>query len=78
MPQRELVLSDLELLGSVVARRAPDLTRAVARMSEIDLTAQERDRVRRAVVDELCELPDGGAGRRALELEELLIRLGRA
>lgn len=74
----QLVLSDLELLRVVVARRAPDLSDAVARLGEADLTPHERDRIRRAVVDELCELPGEGDGRRALELEELLIRLGRA
>ncbi len=70
------MLSDLELLRAVVARRAPDLDRAVARLGEADLTSQEREGIRRAVVDELCELPGEGGGRRALELEELLIRLG--
>lgn len=72
------MLSELALLGAVLARRAPDLVKVVERMDIVPLTDDERERVRRAIVDELCELPDGSSGRTALQLEEILIHLGRA
>jgi hypothetical protein len=75
---RDLVPSELALLGTVLARRDPDLVSVVERKDLVELTNEERDRVRRAVVDELCELPSGTSDRRALELEEILIHLGRA
>jgi hypothetical protein len=75
---RDLVPSELALLGTVLARRDPDLVSVVERMDLVELTKEERDRVRRAIVDELCELPNGTSDRRALELEEILIHLGRA
>lgn len=78
MARRDLVLSELALLGAVLARRDPELVPVVERLDRERLTDEERDRLRRAVVDELCELPDGSNGRRALELEEILIHLGRA
>ena len=78
MARRDLVLSELALLGAILARRDPDLVPVVERLDRVRLTENERDRVRRAVVDELCELPDGSSDRRALELEEILIHLGRA
>jgi hypothetical protein len=49
----------------------------IDRIGSEGLTDDERERVRRAVVDELCELPEDSTDRRALELEELLIQLGR-
>lgn len=76
MPGSELLLTELFLLNEILKRRRPELAGAVERIGTSGLTAAERERVRRAVVDELCELPDD-AGRRALELEELLIRLER-
>lgn len=78
MASRDLVLSELALLGAVLARRDPELVSIVERMDRIPLTHDERDRVRRAIVDELCELPEGASDRRALELEEILIHLGKA
>lgn len=76
MGGRDLLLGELTLLGGILARRDPDLVDVVERIGIRPISDGERDRVRRAVVDELCELPDGNAERRALELEELLIHLG--
>ena len=73
----ELWLSDLALLGVVLARRDPDLVPLLDRSAAGSLTDDERERIRRAVVDELCELPEDAGDRRALELEELLIHLGK-
>lgn len=75
---RDLMLSELALLGAVLARRDPPLIPIVERMDVVPLTEEERERVRRAVVDELCELPEGTNSRTALALEEILIHLGRA
>ena len=69
-----LVLSEVALLGEVLARREPGLVAIVERIGSAPIDDAECERIRRAVVDELCELPDA-AGRRALELEELLIHL---
>lgn len=77
MAGRELVLSEIALLGAILARRDPDLVPLIERVGSEPLAEQERERIRRAVVDELCELPETAGDRRALELEELLIRLGR-
>ena len=68
-----LVLSDRVALEDVLARRRPDLLPLVAD-TELDALAEEtRDQVRRALVDEICELPrEGGDGRRALALLDLL------
>jgi hypothetical protein len=74
---RDLVLTELALLGAVLARRDPDMVSVVERMDVAPLTEEQRDRLRRAIVDELCELPDGSSDRQALELEEILIHLGR-
>jgi hypothetical protein len=73
----ELWLSDLGLLGAILARRDPDLAQLLDRSIAEPLSDDERERIRRAVVDELCELPKDAGDRRALELEELLIHLGR-
>lgn len=78
MAGRDLMLSELALLGAILSRRDPDLARIVERLDVAGLTQEQRERVRRAIVDELCELPEGASDRSALELEELLIRLGRA
>lgn len=77
MAARDLVLSELTLLGGILARRDPDLVPVIDRIGAVPLAAEERDRIRRAIVDELCELPEGSSDRRALELEELLIHLGK-
>ena len=73
---RDLVLSELALLAAILARRDPDLIPIIERIGEVPLTEEQRDRIRRVVVDELCELPDGEGGRKALALEDLLIHLG--
>lgn len=75
---RDLVESELALLSAVLTRRDPQIATVVDRMELAPLTHAERERVRRAVVDELCELPKDGHDRRALELEEILIYLGTA
>lgn len=77
MTGRDLVLSELALLGAVLARRDPDLVSVVERLGVRPVTDAERERLRRAIVDELCEIPSGSGDRRALELQDLLIRLGR-
>ncbi len=69
-----LLLAERNLLGDVLSRRDPGLVEIVDRLGTTKLEGTERDRMRRAIVDELCELPES-AGRRALELEELLIHL---
>ena len=76
MEGTRLVVNEITLLGEILARRDPDLAPAIERLSSGSLETSERERIRRAIVDELCELPES-AGRRALELEELLIHLGR-
>ncbi len=78
MAGRDLVLTELTLLQTILARREPDLVPLVERIGSVLLSDEERSRVRRAIVDELCELPERVSGRRALELEEILIHLGRA
>lgn len=77
MAGRDLFLTELTLLGAILARRDPDMVPVIDRIGAVPLTNDERDRIRRAIVDELCELPEGSSDRRALELEELLIHLGR-
>jgi hypothetical protein len=74
----DLLLSDLALLGPILARREPDLVSVLDCMTARPLSEGERERIRRAVVDELCELPSDAGDRHALELEELLIHLGTA
>ena len=74
MAQPGLVLEDLASLREILQRRDPDLVPSVERPDAL-AASPERERVRRAVVDELCELPEGTSDRRALELQELLIRL---
>jgi hypothetical protein len=70
------VTREIALLGEILARRDPALVDLLERLDSRPIGASDRERIRRAIVDELCELP-GGAGRRALELEDLLIHLGR-
>ena len=72
-----LVLTELALLGAILARRDPGLVPIMDRVGAVHLTEDERERLRRAVVDELCELPEDAGDRCALELEELLIHLGK-
>ncbi|HEX9435651.1 MAG TPA: hypothetical protein VGA16_00670 [Candidatus Limnocylindria bacterium] len=78
MVGRELVRTELALLTSILSRRDPDLVPVVERIGSAPLGDEERSRLRRAIVDELCELPERTSGRRALELEEILIHLGQA
>ncbi len=75
---RGLVLTELAALREILLRRDPELAPVLERIESAPLDAADLERIRRAVVDELCELPDGETGRQALALEELLIRLGRA
>jgi hypothetical protein len=75
MTGRGLVLTELALLGEILARRDPDHVDIVERIGTAPLGEKERARLLRAIVDELCELPES-SGRRALDLEELLIHLG--
>jgi hypothetical protein len=75
---RGLVLTELALLREILLRRDPDLAHVTERIDTEPLGDEERERIRRAIVDELCELPDGSGGRRALALEELLITVGQA
>ena len=67
---------EIALLSEILARRDPGLVAVLEPGGLGPIGPSDRDRIRRAIVDELCELP-GGAGRRALELEDLLIHLGR-
>lgn len=78
MAGRELLLSEIALLRDILGRRDPDLVPLIERMDGVPLRDTERERVRRAIVDELCELPEGSSHRRALELGELLGHLGPA
>ena len=68
------------LLDDVVTRRCPDLGRPPALEEMASLPEILRDRLRRAVVDEMCEQDrsDPQADRRALMLEQLLVRLDAA
>ncbi len=77
MAARDLVPTDLSVLREILGRRDPELAGAIDDIDDRPLVAQQRQRIRRAVVDELCELPSG-EGRRALELQKLLTRLGEA
>lgn len=72
MEDRGLVLTDRATLEDVLARRRPDLLALVEQAELADLAPAEREDVRRALVDELCELPYQGGDRRALALLELL------
>ena len=74
MQGRGLVLAERTMLVEILARRDPGLVGVMDRFGTGAVKGTECDRVRRAVVDELCELPEN-AGRQALELEELLIHL---
>lgn len=76
MTRRGLLPEELERVREIVARRDPGLVSVVDRLEDHPPTRPERERIRRAVVDELCELPGGADGRRTLELQELLIHLG--
>jgi hypothetical protein len=76
MEGTRFVTREIALLGEILARRDPGLVDLLGRLDSRPIGASDRERIRRAIVDELCELP-GGAGRRALELEDLLIHLGR-
>lgn len=75
MQGRGLVLGERTLLGDILTRRDPGLIDVLGSIGTAPLEGTARERMRRAIVDELCELPES-AGRRALELEELLIHLG--
>ncbi len=75
MAGRDLVPTDLSVLREILCRRDPELAGAVDAIDDRPLASQQRQRIRRAVVDEMCDLPSGD-GRRALELQELLTRLG--
>jgi hypothetical protein len=70
------MVTEISLLAEIVARRDPGLLDVVAHLGTDPIEPATRERIKRAIVDELCELPEA-AGRRALELEELLIHLGR-
>ena len=72
-----LVVNDIALLGDILSRRDPDLVASIDGLAAGRLEPTDRERFRRAIVDELCELPEGAGGRRVLELEQLLTRLGR-
>jgi len=76
MAGRGLVLDERTLLGEILARRDPELVERIDHLTAGPIDRSERERMRRAIVDELCELPET-AGRHALELEELLIHLGQ-
>jgi hypothetical protein len=69
------VRDERSLLVEILSRRDPGLVEAIERLEGGPVPGSERERIKRAVVDELCELPQSD-GRRALALEELLIRLG--
>lgn len=72
------MLTDLAALREILLRRDPDLAPVLERIGTQPLAPIDRERIRRAVVDELCELPDGEGGRQALLLVDLLDRLGGA
>lgn len=72
------MLTELALLREILLRRDPTLAYITERIDIEPLDDEQRERIRRAIVDELCELPEGSGGRHALELEELLISIGQA
>lgn len=76
----DVVGAELSLLETIVARRCPDLAGTLDQVGPEKLPADVRLRIRRAIVDEMCEqVPGDRSGdRRALELEELLIHVGGA
>lgn len=71
------MLTEIALLREILLRRDPDIAPVAEGIDLVPLDAEARERVRRAIVDELCELPDEKSGRRALELSELLVHLAR-
>ena len=73
MAARGLVPTEVTELREILGRRDPDAARAIADAGAL-LDDGQRERIRRAVVDELCDLP-AGDGRRAMELQELLTHL---
>jgi hypothetical protein len=75
MAARGLVPEDETVLREILSRRDPDLARSLDRTDGMAPDERQREGMRRAVVDELCDLsPDDD--RRALALQELLTRLG--
>ncbi len=75
MARPGLVLTEIALLREILLRRDPDIAPVAEGIDLVPLDPEARERARRAIVDELCELPDGQGGRRALELSELLVHL---
>lgn len=75
-----LVPSEVAILRGVIERRRPELLPLVARIGAAPLNDFERASLRRAVVDELCELAPPGqrSPRRDIELADLLLHLGQA
>lgn len=72
-----LVRDEIALLEGILARRCPELLGLIDRIGVEPLAEDERERIRQAVVDEMCEeRPGTDADRRELEMEELLIRIG--
>lgn len=71
------MLTEIALLRAILLRRDPDIAAVAEGIDLVPLDAEARERVRRAIVDELCELPVGHRGRRALELSELLVHLAQ-
>lgn len=69
---------DVALIEDVIARRCPELIGRLDQLAD-GLSDDVRDLLRRAIVDEMCEQApdDPQAGRRALVLEGLLLRLDR-
>jgi hypothetical protein len=75
-----LASGEVALLRDVVARRCPELLPVVDRIGTGTLSEFDRNALRRAVVDEMCEhlAPGARADRRDLELSDLLLQLSSA
>ena len=67
------------LLSEAVTKHRPDLTDLLSVLPNEELSEDQREELRQAVADELCETgfrEDDEPNRRGLILEELIDRLG--
>ncbi|HLA18921.1 MAG TPA: hypothetical protein VJ253_06315 [Dehalococcoidia bacterium] len=70
----------MTLLRDVIERRNPELSGLLDRLGVVRLTTEEREALRYALADELCESglgPDDEHNEFGLELDDLIGALGR-
>jgi hypothetical protein len=70
---------EIELLRTILSKRAPDLLPVVDSLGVVPLTNERREELRRAIADELCEnelREDHEPTPRGVQLDDLIGRLG--